>query len=160
MNLVVDPVIVSTSGKPLLTLSARKAIKEHLLPLAVIVTPNLSEAEALSGMKIMNEQDRDYAAGRILDLGPSYVLIKGGHGPSAEAEDVLYGGPQVMTFSTPRRKGSFHGTGCVLSSAITVFIARGYAVEKAVEKGKQFVDRLLKAAMPVGRNRKTLYFQM
>jgi hydroxymethylpyrimidine/phosphomethylpyrimidine kinase len=92
-------------------------------------------------------------------MGPSYVLIKGGHRASGAAEDTLYGGRTVLTFSTSRRKGEFHGTGCALSSAIAVFIARGYAVEKAVEKAKQVVDSLLKTAKPLGKNRKTRYFQ-
>jgi hydroxymethylpyrimidine/phosphomethylpyrimidine kinase len=100
----------------------------------------------------------DFAAGSLLDMGPSYVLIKGGH-RNGPALDTLYGGKTVLSFSTRRRKGEFHGTGCVLSSAIAVFIAQGYPVEKAVEKAKQFVDKMLKAAKPVGKNRKTLYFQ-
>jgi hydroxymethylpyrimidine/phosphomethylpyrimidine kinase len=85
------------------------------------------------------------------------VLIKGGHrkGP---AVDTLYGGKTVLQFSTEREKGEFHGTGCVLSSAISVFIARGLPVEKAVEKGKQFVERVLKKAARVGKG-KVKYFQ-
>jgi hydroxymethylpyrimidine/phosphomethylpyrimidine kinase len=90
-------------------------------------------------------------------MGPAYVLIKGGHG-NGPAIDTLYGGKTVLSFSTPRRKGEFHGTGCLLSSAITVFIARGLPVEKAVEKAKQFVDTMLKNAKPVGKS-KTKYFQ-
>jgi hydroxymethylpyrimidine kinase/phosphomethylpyrimidine kinase len=157
-NLVVDPVIRSSSGKLLLHAEAVTSLKRDLIPHALIVTPNVPEAEALSGLKIHCERDMDFAAGRLLDLGPSYVLIKGGHwnGP---ATDTLYGGKSVLSFSTPRRKGEFHGTGCLFSSAIAVFIAQGYPVGKAVEKAKQFVDMMLKTAKPVGRNRKTLYFQ-
>ena len=99
----------------------------------------------------------DFAAGRILELGPAYVLIKGGHG-KGPATDTLYGGKTVLSFSTPRHKGEFHGTGCILSSAITVFIGGGLPVEKAVEKAKQFVDRLLRTAKPIGKS-KTKYFQ-
>ena len=156
-NLVVDPVLKSTSGRVLLQPAAIKALTKKLFPLATIVTPNLPETELLSGMTIKSEKDMDYAAGKILDLGPSYVLVKGGHrtGPAA---DTLYGGKTVIAFSTVRRKGGFHGTGCVLSSAITVFIARGLPVEKAVEKAKQFVDRMLITAKPVGKA-KTKYFQ-
>ncbi|HEY6020339.1 MAG TPA: bifunctional hydroxymethylpyrimidine kinase/phosphomethylpyrimidine kinase, partial [Candidatus Paceibacterota bacterium] len=72
--------------------------------------------------------------------------------------DTLYGGKTVLQFSTPRRRGEFHGTGCVLSSAIAVFIARGLTVEKAVEKAKEFVDSMLKTAKPLGKG-KTKYFQ-
>ena len=100
----------------------------------------------------------DYAAGKLLDMGSAYILIKGGHGKGA-ATDTLYGGKRVVSFSTTRRKGEFHGTGCLLSSAITVFIARGYAVEKAVEKAKQVVDSLLITAKPAGKSA-TKYFQL
>ena len=156
-NLVVDPVLRSSSGRMLLKPGAISVLKQELLPLALLVTPNIPEAEALAGMPIRNEQEMDFAAGRILDRGPRYVLVKGGHRTGA-AMDTLYGGDRVLTFSTERRKGAFHGTGCVLSSAITVFIAQGLTVEKAVEKGKQFVDRMLKKAEPVGKG-KVKYFQ-
>ena len=156
-NLVIDPVLRSSSGAVFMQRDAIQALKKVLLPLALIVTPNVMEAEVLSGMSIRCEGDLDFAAGMILDQGPAYVLIKGGHrkGP---ATDTLYGGKTVLSFSTPRRKSEFHGTGCALSAAIAVFIGRGYPVEKAVEKAKQAVDSMLKTAKPVGRSR-TKYFQ-
>jgi hydroxymethylpyrimidine/phosphomethylpyrimidine kinase len=156
-NLVIDPVIRSSSDRPLLRPDALRSLKQNLLPLALVVTPNIPEAEMLTGRSIKSDGDMDFAAGQILDLGPTYVLIKGGHwkGP---ATDTLYGGKTVLSFSTPRRKGEYHGTGCVLSSAIAVFVARGFPVEKAVEKAKQFVDSVLKTAKPVGKG-KTKYFQ-
>jgi hydroxymethylpyrimidine/phosphomethylpyrimidine kinase len=157
-NLVVDPVLRSGSGKTLLEPGAVASLKKYLFPRALIVTPNIPESEVLAGLSIKSERDMDFAAGRLLDLGPSYVLIKGGH-RNGPATDTLYGGKTVLSFSSNRRKGEFHGTGCVLSSAIAVFIAQGYPVEKAVEKAKQFVDKMLKTAKPVGRDRKTLYFQ-
>jgi hydroxymethylpyrimidine/phosphomethylpyrimidine kinase len=155
--LVIDPVIRSSSGSMLMQPDAIGALRKKLLPLALIVTPNVPEAEALSGMSIRSERDLDFAAGKLLDCGPSYVLIKGGHrrGP---ATDTLYGGKTVLTFSTFRRTGEFHGTGCVLSSALAVFIAEGLPVEKAVKKAKQLVDKLLRTAEPVGKSR-TRYFQ-
>jgi hydroxymethylpyrimidine/phosphomethylpyrimidine kinase len=156
-NLVIDPVVRSSSGKSLLQPSALASFMKALLPRALIVTPNIPEAEVLAKMSIRNDTDMDFAAGRILDMGPAYVLIKGGHG-NGPAIDTLYGGKTVLSFSTVRRKGEFHGTGCVLSAAITVFIARGLSVEKAVEKAKQFVDKLLRSARPVGKG-KTKYFQ-
>lgn len=157
-NLVVDPVLRSSSGRALLQPVAHTSFQKLLLPHALIVTPNIPEAEVLAQMSIRNEADMDFAAGKILDRGPTYVLIKGGHG-NGPATDTLYGGKTVLSFSTVRRKGVFHGTGCVLSSAITVFIARGLPVEKAVEKAKQFVDMMLKTARPVGKGR-TKYFQL
>ena len=156
-NLVIDPVLRSSSGKALLQPAAFASFRKALLPLALVVTPNIPEAEILAKMPIRTDADMDFAAGRILDLGPAYVLIKGGHG-DGPATVTLYGGKTVLNFSTPRRKGEFHGTGCVLSSAITVFIARGLPVEKAVEKAKLFVDKMLKTAKPVGKGR-TKYFQ-
>jgi hydroxymethylpyrimidine/phosphomethylpyrimidine kinase len=156
-NLVIDPVVRSSSGKSLLQPTALASFKKSLLPRALIVTPNIPEAEVLAKMLIRSDADMDFAAGRILDMGPAYVLIKGGHG-KGPAIDTLYGGKTVLSFSTLRRKGEFHGTGCVLSAAITVFIARGLSVEKAVEKAKQFVDKMLRSAQPVGKG-KTKYFQ-
>ncbi len=156
-NLVVDPVLRSSSGKALLRPAALASFKKALLPRALIVTPNIPEAEVLAQMQIRKDADMDFAAGRILDMGPAYVLIKGGHG-SGPSTDTLYGGKTVLSFSTPRRTGEFHGTGCVLSSAIAVFIAQGLPVEKAVENAKSFVDKMLKNARPVGKGR-TKYFQ-
>ncbi len=155
-NLVIDPVLRSSSGRALLQPAALASFKRFLLPMALIVTPNLPEAGVLAGIEIENEADMDFAAGKILDRGPSYVLIKGGHRPGP-ATDTLYGGKTVLSFSTERLKGEFHGTGCVLSSAITAFIARGLPVEKAVEKAKLFVDRMLRTAKAVGKD-KTKYF--
>jgi hydroxymethylpyrimidine kinase/phosphomethylpyrimidine kinase len=157
-RLVIDPVIRSSSGRALLEPRAVVSLKRHLFPLARVITPNIPEAEVLTNMQIKTEKDMDYAAGKLLDMGPSFVLIKGGH-RKGSATDTLYGGKTVLSFSTVRRKGEFHGTGCMLSSAIAVFIARGLSVEKAVEKAKQFVDIMLKTAKPVGKNKKLLYFQ-
>jgi hydroxymethylpyrimidine/phosphomethylpyrimidine kinase len=141
----------------LLLPEAIRSLKEKLFPLALIVTPNIPEAGVLVGISIREERDMDYAAGKILDLGPAYVLIKGGHN-KGPATDTLYGGKTVVSFSTNRRKSDFHGTGCVLSSAIAVFIAQGLPVEKAVEKAKQFVDKALITAKRIGKG-KTRYFQ-
>lgn len=158
-NLVVDPLVRSSSSRLLLEATAVNALKKMLFPAALLVTPNIPEAELLTGLKIQSETDMDFAAGRLLDMGPSFVLIKGGHRTRGAATDTLYGGKSVLAFSTNRKKGEFHGTGCVLSSAIAVFIARGLPVEKAVEKAKLFVDSLLKTARPVGSKRKIRYFQ-
>jgi len=155
---VIDPVIRSGSGKMLLKTDAVKSMKKELFPLALLITPNIPEAEVLTGMRIMTDEDMDFAAGKLMDMGPRYVLIKGGHRASGPAVDTLYGGKTVLSFSTERLKGEFHGTGCALSSAIAVFIGQGLPVEKAVEKAKLFVERMLKRARPVGRG-KTKYFQ-
>ena len=156
-NLVVDPVIRASSGTMLLKPDAVRSLKKDLLPLALVITPNIPEAEVLAGMRIMTDGDMDFAAGILMDLGPRYVLIKGGH-RAGPAIDTLYGGKTVLSFSTERRKGEFHGTGCVLSSALAVFIGRGMPVEKAVEKSKGFVEKMLRSAKPVGKGR-VKYFQ-
>lgn len=156
-NLVIDPVIRSSSGRPLLAPEAIESLKKKLFPFATLITPNIPEAEVLTDMRIKSDEDMDFAAGKLLDSGTAYVLIKGGHKKGA-ATDTLYGGKSVLSFSTPRRKGAFHGTGCLLSSAIAVFIAQGLSVEKAVEKAKDFVDRMLKDAKTIGKSN-TKYFQ-
>jgi hydroxymethylpyrimidine/phosphomethylpyrimidine kinase len=158
-NLIVDPVIRSSSGKMLLKPEAIRVLERELFPLALVITPNIPEAEALAGMRIMTEEDMDFAAGKLMDMGPRYVLIKGGHRASGRSVvDTLYGGKTVMSFSTARLKGEFHGTGCVLSSAIAVFIGKGLPVEKAVEKAELFVESTLKRAMRLGKGG-TKYFQ-
>jgi hydroxymethylpyrimidine/phosphomethylpyrimidine kinase len=157
-NFVIDPVIRSSSGRPLLQPDAVKSLQRNLFPLAKLITPNIPEAEALTNMRIKTDEDMDFAAGKLLDMGPSFVLIKGGHGKGTDAVDTLYGGKTVLSFSTPKKKGEFHGTGCVLSAAIAVFIAQGLPVEKAVERAKKLVDTMLKTAKPMGKG-KTKYFQ-
>ncbi len=156
-NLIIDPVVRASSGRALLQPDAVRSLTKNLFPRALVVTPNIPEAELLTGMAIRSESDMDYAAGKLLDMGPSYVLVKGGHrkGP---ATDTLYGGKTVLSFSTVRRIGEFHGTGCALSAALSVFIARGLPVENAVEKAKQHVEKMLKRARPMGKSR-TNYFQ-
>jgi len=157
-NLIVDPVIRSSSGKMLLKPDAVRALRKDLFPLALVITPNIPEAEVLTGMRILTDEELDFAAGKLLDMGPRHVLIKGGHRGSGEVVDTLYGGKTVLSFSTVRLKGEFHGTGCVLSSAIAVFIGQGLPVEKAVENAKLFVERMLKRAKRVGKG-KAKYFQ-
>ena len=158
-NLVIDPVIRSSSGKMLLHPEAVCALKRDLFPLALVITPNIPEAEALAGMRIMTDEEMDFAAGKLMDMGPRYVLIKGGHRASGTSVvDTLYGGKTILSFSTARLRGAFHGTGCVLSSAIAVFIAKGLPVEKAVERAKLFVESMLKRTKRVGKGR-TKYFQ-
>jgi hydroxymethylpyrimidine kinase/phosphomethylpyrimidine kinase len=156
-NLIIDPVIRASSGTMLLKPDAVRSLKQELFSQALVITPNIPEVEALTGRRIRTREDRDVAAGKLLDMGPRYVLIKGGH-HSGPAVDTLYSDWMVYEFSTPRQKGEFHGTGCVLSSAIAVFIGQGLPVEKAVEKAKQFVDKMLKKAKPVGKG-KAKYFR-
>lgn len=154
-NLVVDPVMVSTSGHPLLTTDNRTALTRELLPLALIVTPNLLEAEVLSGRRIENARDLDSAARRILALGPRWVLMKGGHRTfdlnRNEALDILTDGTDTIELPAKRiDTRNTHGTGCTLSAAITAGLSRGLAVVDAVKLAKHYLTEALRTAYPVG----------
>ncbi len=155
-NVVLDPVMASTSGSRLLEKEAIEIMKEELLPLADLVTPNLPEAEALTGMKIRTREDMEQAAGILGKFCPG-VLIKGGHmagGPSpcAQAEDVLYTHGKHLWFSAPFLVTSnTHGTGCTLSSAIASCLALGYSLEESVKLGKQYLTAALSSCLNLGR---------
>ena len=138
-NLVVDPVIKSSSGKTLLSKKGVEALKEKLLPLALLVTPNIPEAEILSGIRITRPQDRLKAARVICKLGARNVLIKGGHAKD-NADDFFYDGKRYFNFEGERiGKRDWHGTGCVLSAAIASGLALGLDVSSAIQKAKGWV---------------------
>jgi hydroxymethylpyrimidine/phosphomethylpyrimidine kinase len=133
-RVVLDPVMISKSGARLLSRRAVEAVKQTLLPLCDLVTPNLPEAEALSGVRIRSLADRWLAAGVIADLGARAVLIKGGHGKGNIVRDLLFDGTTLATFSARRiQTSSTHGTGCTLSSAIAANLARGRGLHESVE---------------------------
>jgi hydroxymethylpyrimidine/phosphomethylpyrimidine kinase len=139
-NVVLDPVMVSKSGARLLSKSALVSLRRRLLPLADLVTPNIPEAEALSGIRIRTAADRRLAAGLIAELGPRAVLIKGGHARGAEVRDVLFDGRFFTEFVSPRiRTRATHGTGCTLSAAIAANLALGFELEEAILKGVQYL---------------------
>ena len=153
-NLVIDPVLISSSGKRLLRADALKAMTDKLFPLAALVTPNVAEAEALSGTKIRSEEDVAFSAGVILSMGPAAVLIKGGHLPGGSSVDYLADGINVTRFTANRLTGvETHGTGCVLSAAITACLARGMGISDSVAEAKRFVTDAIFSAVPVGRGR-------
>ena len=141
--LVVDPVIISTSGRRLLQADGLAALKRELLPLAALVTPNVAEAEILGGEKITAINDMRMAARRIHQLFGCAALVKGGHfHGTLEAVDFLCSARGEWLLSAPRvRAVALHGTGCVYSAAITAWLARGCSLEKAVELGKNHVTR-------------------
>lgn len=150
-SLVVDPVMVAKSGAPLLRPEAQEALRRGILPLALVVTPNLPEAEALLGRSIQDLGGMREAARALRDLGPRVVLLKGGH-LSGEAVDVLYDGDEFEELSAPRLPARHtHGTGCVLSAAIAAYLARGLSVREAVRKGKEFVTEAIRYGLPLGR---------
>ncbi len=150
--LVVDPVMVSTTGARLLAEDAVEAIRRRLLPLAALVTPNLSEARALTGVRVRDEGSAMEAGARILRMGARAVLVKGGHGTGADAVDWFVDGTGFTSVLTlPRLKTrSTHGTGCTLSAAIAAGLARGRPLYEAVVAAKEFVHRAIAAAPGLG----------
>ena len=150
-NLVVDPVMISTSGAPLLEPEAIATFRRTLLPHAFLITPNVDEARSLTGAPIHSVEDMEKAALKIHGMGARNVLIKGGHTAGAEATDVLFDGKNFSHFAAPRvGTGEYHGTGCVLSAAITAFLAKGKSLYEAVQLGKDFVTNSIKHALKIG----------
>jgi hydroxymethylpyrimidine/phosphomethylpyrimidine kinase len=150
--LVVDPVMLAKSGDALLDEEALAAMKTELLGRAFLVTPNIPEAEALSGLAIRSDEDRREAARRIAALGPAAVLIKGGHFPSENIIDLLYTKGEFVEFPQPRVPGrNTHGTGCTFSAAITAHLARGRSLRDAIPLAQQYVADAIRHAPGLGR---------
>lgn len=150
-HLVVDPVLVSTSGASLLEASATAVLRAELLPLATLVTPNLREAEALLGRPVTDLAAMGAAARALVDLGARAALVTGGH-LAGDAIDVLWDGHQLREFAAPRVETRHtHGTGCVLSAAITACLALGQDVPTAIETAKRHVTHALASAPGLGR---------
>ncbi|MBX3536118.1 MAG: bifunctional hydroxymethylpyrimidine kinase/phosphomethylpyrimidine kinase [Chelatococcus sp.] len=147
-QVVLDPVMVATSGDRLLAADAITALRRSLIPRARIITPNLPEAAALVDRPIARDEDEIIEQGRlILALGTEAVLIKGGHGDGPESTDLLLDGKEVHRFSAPRiASRNTHGTGCTLSSAIAAGIAKGLDLKTAVSAAKAYVTAALAAA--------------
>lgn len=152
--LIVDPVMVATSGARLLKPSAIRALLHDLLPLATLVTPNLDEAEILVGCKLTEVEDLRWAARQIHARFGCAALLKGGHLRGlAEAVDIFYDGKTELLLSAPFVKGvSTHGTGCTYSAAITAGLARGLKLPAAVELGKQFITDAIANSQGVGKH--------
>lgn len=149
-NIVVDPVMVSKSGYDLLRPKAKTALINSLLPLAVIVTPNLFETEAITGTAVKTPEDMKQAAIAIHRMGPKNVLIKGGH-LREEAVDVLFDGRDFKYFTGPRiDTKNTHGTGCTLSSAIAANLAKGLPLEEAVAKAKEYITTAIEHSLSIG----------
>jgi len=147
---VVDPVTVSKHGYPLLTADAVDTVKERLLPLATLATPNLHEVTQLTGVEVCDEADLGKAAAAMIDLGPRWVLVKGGH-LHGDAVDLLSDGQREYRFTAPRVQGCHtHGTGCTISSAIAAYLARGYTMPAAVEAAKVYVTEAIQHGFALG----------
>ena len=150
-HLVVDPVMVATSGARLLTTEAEEVVREDLLPLALLVTPNLEEAAILTGRVVHDPATMERAGATLMRFGAGAVLIKGGHLPSGDITDILVTPAGIRHFTHPRiETTSTHGTGCTLSAAITAGLALGRPLEEAVADGLDFVRRAILAAPNLG----------
>lgn len=149
--IVVDPVMVAKSGDSLLSNAAKDAMKKMLIPMAHVVTPNLEEASVLSGIAVRGIDSMKDAAVKIFDLGPRYVLVKGGH-LKGRAVDVLFNGEEFREYDAIRLANrNTHGTGCTFSAAIVTLIAQGMPVPDAVAEAKQFISRAIDLGIPIGR---------
>jgi len=149
-KVVLDPVMIAKSGDPLLKPEAMKALKEELLPLSLVVTPNLMEAKELTGMEIKNISDMKEAAKKILSLGAKVVLVKGGH-LEGEAVDVFYDGVEFYEIKAERiNTKNTHGTGCTFSSAIAANLALGYDLLEAVKRAKRYITGAIKNSLSIG----------
>jgi hydroxymethylpyrimidine/phosphomethylpyrimidine kinase len=150
-NLVVDPVMVSTSGAQLLNADAIDTFRRSLLPLALLITPNTEETRALTGRNIQTVEDMEEAALQIHGMGARHVLIKGGHLQGDDATDVLFDGQDFTHLRSTRiAVRDTHGTGCVLSAAITAYLAKGSSVQEAVQHGKEFVTTAIRNSLRMG----------
>lgn len=149
--LVIDPVMVAKGGAPLLAPEAREALVRLLFPLATVITPNIPEAEALTGMTLDSTEAMEEAARRLHGMGPAWVVIKGGHRAGPEAIDVVYDGQEFHYLRAPRLESSrTHGTGCTYSAAITAALAKRRPVLEALQLAKAFVTRAIETAPPIG----------
>ena len=152
VNLVVDPVMVSTSGSRLISDDAIETLKKELLPLAAVITPNIPEAEVLSGREVRTKEDMEAVAKEICEkYGCAAVLCKGGHRVN-DANDLLYDGRELTWFTGKRIDNpNTHGTGCTLSSAIASGLAKGYDMQTAVKSAKNYISGALAAMLDLGK---------
>ncbi len=149
-NLVVDPVMVAKGGDILLRKDALETLRSRLIPLATIVTPNIPEAEELTGIAVTRMKDLKDAARRLMDMGAKNVVIKGGHRKGA-AKDIFYDGKIFRELTAARiSTANTHGTGCTYSAAIAANLAKGRKLDKAVVEAKQFITRAIRNGFPIG----------
>ncbi|SFS60692.1 bifunctional hydroxymethylpyrimidine kinase/phosphomethylpyrimidine kinase [Marininema halotolerans] len=152
--LVIDPVMVAQSGDSLLAKDALEALTTQLLPLADLITPNIPEAEVLLGRSIKNSDEMKEAASELAETLGTHVLVKGGH-LDGSPSDVLSTGACFFGERIPTRHT--HGTGCSLSSALTVHLAQGHSLEEAVEGSKRYVANAIRHAFPVGKGNSPIH---
>ena len=149
LPIILDPVIVSTSGHRLLSLEAEEVLKQNLLPMATLVTPNIPEIETLAEMTITTYEDKVCAAERLFHYGTKAILLKGGHEEGDTKSDILFTNTPSGIHSTLYTSDTIstrntHGTGCTLSSAIAAYIARGCKLEEAISRAKEYVTESIR----------------
>ncbi|MCD7035052.1 bifunctional hydroxymethylpyrimidine kinase/phosphomethylpyrimidine kinase [Metabacillus sp. GX 13764] len=150
-NLVIDPVMIAKGGSPLLQKEAMDVLKKELLPLAKVITPNIPEAEEMIGGKISSSKDKEAACRLLHEMGPHYVIIKGGHDDHEESCDLLYDGMDFAYFSEKRIPTKHtHGTGCTFSAAITAELAKGINIREAVRTAKQYIQAAILHTLKIG----------
>ena len=148
--LVVDPVMISKSGYSLLKPEAKGNLIRYLIPMAYLITPNVPEAEEITGIEIKSLDDMKMVGEKIMALGPKYVLMKGGH-LEGDAIDVLIGKDVFEVYKSKRiNKKNTHGTGCTISSAITAHLALGYDIKEAVALSKKYITEAIEHSFDIG----------
>ncbi len=151
-HLVVDPVMISKSGRYLLEPDAIGVFKEKIIPFAQVVTPNLNEAAILSGISVHTIEDMKQSAWIIHQMGPKFVLIKGGHLSSNEIVDILFDGKEDVIFPVQRQMTkNTHGTGCTFSAALVALLALGYDVPRAVKIARRYMDIVIRYSLSLGK---------
>ncbi|PKR84467.1 bifunctional hydroxymethylpyrimidine kinase/phosphomethylpyrimidine kinase [Heyndrickxia camelliae] len=151
-NIVVDPVMIAKGGASLLQQEAIAALKQKLIPLSLIITPNIPEAEVIIGMEIKTKEDKEAAAKKFIELGAKNVVIKGGHDADPlETMDLFFDGCEFAYYSSKRiDTQNTHGTGCTFSAAITAEIAKGKKVQEAVITAKDFIQAAIEENISLG----------
>jgi hydroxymethylpyrimidine/phosphomethylpyrimidine kinase len=156
-KVVVDPVLLATSGDPLLDDDGIEVMRAELLPRALVVTPNISEAEILSHYQIHSMEDIQEAARRIHDLGPTAVIITGGHRDGDVVVDVLYDGERFLELRTDRvADRHVHGTGCAFASAVAAYLAQGIPLAPAAERAQRYVANAIRHSFQLGQGQHVL----
>jgi hydroxymethylpyrimidine/phosphomethylpyrimidine kinase len=151
-NVVIDPVMIAKGGASLLQKQAISALKEYLLPLSMVITPNIPEAEVLTEMTIKTSDDKMKAAKKLIEMGAKHVIIKGGHDEQTEeATDILLDGKEFFEFKRRRiATKNTHGTGCTFSAAITAGLANGLDIREATEQAKDFIQAAIQEDLKIG----------
>jgi hydroxymethylpyrimidine kinase/phosphomethylpyrimidine kinase/thiamine-phosphate diphosphorylase len=150
--LILDPVMLAKGGTSLIDRDAVTCLKHRLLPLAYLVTPNIPEAERLSGVDIVDEEGMQQAARAIHRMGSKNVLIKGGHLGDGNSVDILFDGSAFIRYPAQRLlTRNTHGTGCTMASAIATFLAQGEPLQIAVSRAKEFITSAIRLAQPLGK---------